>query len=132
MSVFEVSNEHIDVIVWAAIRKSSDPGKFQNLTANEIGQAIATANRAALINRYDLPNPPERNYTYTPPKFESWNLGEILRAIECLDYQICELPDYETSEIRRLLEEIKNRAIDREAPGVWEITAETKPIREQN
>lgn len=128
MTVFEVDKTHIDLIVWAAVRNSPEPEQFQGYTADELGQILCDANRDALAHLYDLPQTSASSYVYMPPRSDAWSLGEILKAVLCLEHQLDGVEGYTSSEAGRLLNAIRERAIYQAAPETWHITPLSLPM----
>ena len=122
MSVIELDQEHISVIVWAAINNSPEPIDFQGHTPDQLGELLTKLNREALNGEY----------TYRPPQFESWQLGEILKALECYLTQISGLPDPQRSKATQLIEAIRQRVIHHATPETYHITRLTIPQKEIN
>lgn len=128
MTVFEVDKTHIDLIVWAAVRNSPEPEQFQGHSADELGQILTDANRYAVINLYDLPRGDAPKYVYEPPHSDAWSLGEILKALICLEHQLDEIEGYSKSQAGRLINAIRERVIFQAAPETWHITRLSLPM----
>lgn len=132
MSVIELDKEHISVIVWAAINNSPEPIEFQGHTPDQLGELLTNLNHEALDQTYGQRDALNGEYTYTPPQFDSWQLGEILKALECYLTQISGLPDPQRSKATQLIEAIRQRVIHHAAPETYHITRLTIPQKEIN
>lgn len=147
MSVFLVSSEHINVMIYAGIA-SIDPmvwvtddepsptngvsrygtRELNRSTATVVGQMLIDANAASVNARYSEEN--SYTYEYESPKYVSWSLVEVLAAIDCFEYQACEVEDYYNTEAPAFCRALRNNLISRlsgyeEAP--WGIEPESTP-----
>ena len=140
MSAFVVHPEHINVLLWGALRAShgrvcwsyGNPTRMGELTdanATTIGQMLLDANVASVNYLYSVDQVVEA-YCYTAPQRRDWSTVEILKALACFEYQACEAPDWENSSAHRLC-----RAMERElivdlpgwSDGPWSISPTTAP-----
>lgn len=108
MSAFIVSREDIDVLV-AAIRNTTD------LTPDELGRLLWSANLASLIHRYPGDGDGERpgprsfrdsdvdTYTFTAPAAEYTTDGAVLKFAQCYEYQTEEYPGWGFSDAHALI-----------------------------
>lgn len=126
MSAFMVSEEHINVITHAAQQATSrnlssrievrphggtitvfnlnhDPDKF--------AQALADANVDSLRARYGEKSTELGTYyahTYRTPVHTTWSTVEVLKLMDCYDYQACEVPDYPDTVAGKLITQLRD------------------------
>lgn len=126
-----VPKRHIDFLVTAGLnfaRGSSpvrwgDDGKFLSPeTASEAGSMLWVENRASVNYRYGENEPnPEYRYERFRGKIDP---VQVLKALDCLEYQSCEHPGWETSAAKRFCESLRRLAIGH-LPGyekaMWRI-----------
>lgn len=147
MSAYMVHEEHINVMIWAAVELASPRdtgpvfryadamGNTQQLSSldagsmTRAGQMLVEANAESMAARYgehDHSYP----YQYQRPKRTDWTAVDVLGALSCYEYQACETGTFETSEAGRFCEALRNGLINR-LPGMntapWEIGPETAP-----
>lgn len=122
MSAFVVTTAHIDALVRYAVDKhvsyTSAVGRttIDKDNASEIGQKLLDENVRSVNYRYHEKDTPE-SYTFKHVKHVvPLPAVNILKAIDCLDYQSCETPDWRESEAFAILRVIKDVAI-RNLPG---------------
>lgn len=89
--------------------------RFLITDESQIGQILWSENNRSVNYRYDeqKPNPNYKHthsYRLTPPPLH------IIKLCDCLDYQSCETPDWNTTEAHAVLQYIRERAIH-ELPG---------------
>lgn len=103
MSAFIVTKTHIDAIVTTISSQTCYSVKelVKNYQANFdlIGQILWNENYKSVNYRYNE-NEPNPTYFFS---YKFVNLGQSLKAIDCLNYQSCEHPDYEKSEAKNIL-----------------------------
>lgn len=147
MSAWVVSDEHINVLLWAGMRSRpniplvwyfgnpTQRGSLDYDTADEVGQMLRNVNIDSVNHRYNGPEPgtgvyPE--YRYRQPLCMSWTPVEVLKAIECYEYQTCEIPGWHDSEAYAFCRELRFRMIAA-LPGYdtapWVINRSTRPAR---
>lgn len=143
-----VTPEHINVLVWAGINRFTHDEAIYTTTNDDptpdngversyghnirtlrpgaetaVGQMLTDANAASLASRYGETE--TRSYTYSRPVDCGWSPVEILGAINCFEYQACEVDDWTTSEAKQYCDKLRRR-IERRLPGAdvapWEIT----------
>lgn len=130
MSAFNVSESHIDYIVRAALAW----GLTDYAGADLLGRTLWAENARSVAHRYsEEPEPSDYEYRHTSgpaagfPIREAW----IVSACDCLEYQSCEHPGWETSVARAALHAIRHHAATRIPGGLtgamldgapWEIT----------
>lgn len=145
MSAYLVDPEHINVMIWAGLmpdrvngpmRWYYGPGSNQQSmlsaeTADRVGQMLVDVNSASVNYRYKEDN--AYIYSYTPPRFKTWQAIEIIGAIHCYEYQACERDDWRESEAYafcRMLERKMIRRLPDYDKAPWEITRDHLPISE--
>lgn len=111
MSAFIVSDNHIHAVVAAAAHFDA---YLPNLKLRDIddrqklGQILVDANYESVNYRYKAKyEPPVYRIRFTTPP----DPIQAIKAIDCLDYQSCEVPDWESTEAFKILERIKSAAI---------------------
>ena len=126
-------------IGWNEVRRYERPGDDykQYVTPDQLGQMLVDANVRSLQYRYPNDGPGEhpgpidayylQPYEYEAPA-KTLTPGEVFKAIDCLNYQSCEHPDWYRSEAYRFLAALRDGACTRtegyeEAP--WEFTQTT-------
>lgn len=143
MSAWIVDEEHVRVLVWAGKRFAS-PG--HNLswyyrknwhyltpeTAPAVGEMLMRTNIASVNFRYDE-NTPVR-YHHRAPRRTTWSVGEILKAVNCYEYQSCEHDGWNRSQAKAFCAALKEHLI-REVPGYeaapWGIDDSSVPAAEK-
>lgn len=112
MSAWLVSKYHIDKIVSTALAWT--PGMtFEDATL--LGRTLWTENLKSVAYRYPDDGDGERRgpngltdkeitgYVYQLPEDEPLSPDEMLKALDCLDYQSCKHPGWKRSEARKML-----------------------------
>lgn len=135
MSAFVVGTPHLDAILgwcnragqygtrinWTIGGRSYRADQIEDLTA--IGGLLLNTNQEAVNTRYG-------EHDVAPAyvfRFPARHLKavEVLKALNCYDYQACELADYEHSDAAAIIDRIRREAI-RALPGydaaAWEIS----------
>ncbi|MGC5225130.1 hypothetical protein ACPW96_21385 [Micromonospora sp. DT81.3] len=157
MSAFMVDPEHIHVLVWAAVHsKPTEPelhtytrdeptpynaveesgwsGEWnvrrlrKHLTETAYGQFLVDANAASVNRRYDEDH--AYIYEYRTPTHTQWQPVEILNAINCFEYQACEVEDWASSEAKQFCDRLRRRIEERlpnASNGPWEIRPDVEP-----
>jgi hypothetical protein len=92
------------------------------VSPDALGQILVSENIESIRYRYpgdkpgEYPGPVdayyEQPYRYEDPK-RVLTPGEVFSAIDCLDYQSCEHPGWETSEAHRILDALRHSACRR-------------------
>lgn len=129
MSAFIVSDRHIDALLTWVINtpEYQAPRKVDGMTVYDqpdlIGQILIDANTKSVNTRYNKSTPPAEykfhryHRTLTPV--------EVIKACDCLNYQSCEFDGWEQTKAYRIVQSIREGAID-QIPGMndaaWEIT----------
>ena len=143
MSAFVVGKEHINKICTAALLArygkmtyyyNEERHPVDDETIDSIGQMLLDENVKSVMYRYkdsqltDLPGKTDAEYII-PFKYivelSSLSGIQIIKLIQCLEYQSCEHPEWKTSEAYAFLEALIRRQFDR-IPGYddakWEWT----------
>jgi hypothetical protein len=126
MSAFLVDPAHIDRIVEFATTHEILP---RNTSAYDLGKLLYEANVDSMIARYgedfDKDDGTGRSYTYTERAGSLLTAVAFLKALDCLEYQSCEIDHWEKSEAYEVINELRRRAV-KFLPGyeaaAWEIT----------
>lgn len=109
MSAFVVTTAHIDALVYASIHFDRYHGRDRFEKADEIGAMLLKENYRSVNYRYNEEDAPQR-YTYKQPR-KVPTLIEALKAIDCLEYQSCEHPEWETCEAKKFLDSLRKTLI---------------------
>ena len=91
MSAYVVDNETIHALVKGALEYGYEGEK----SADELGQWLLEQNYASVNYRYNE-HEQARKYVYEDVEIDE---GIVYGCIENYEYQTCELPDYDTSEV---------------------------------
>jgi hypothetical protein len=100
--------------------------KLRPDTANRVGQMLLDYNRLAVDHRY-RERGPKLVYRYRRPRDTGWSTVELLKAVQCLEYQIAEPKDWRQSEAYAFCQALEWRLIN-SLPGFDD--ADTWPITE--
>lgn len=143
MSAWLLEPEHISVLLWAGHDRFRRPGHnltwaFDNPTRvhqltednmTEVGQMLVDANTASVNYRYHRRSTPYE-YLYQRPHLTSWSLVEVIKTLECYEYQSCERRDWRTSEAYAFCRALQTQ-LGHTIPGwdnaPWGITSTTRP-----
>jgi hypothetical protein len=125
MSAFEVSKTHIDVLVSAAMRFGTGSGwMYSSLggettpinleTADKFGQMLwdENARSVSYLHGGDV----EEVEAYTFKRVDTTSIVQVLKAIDCLEYQSCEHDGWNDSEAQQFCHALRRRMI-RALPG---------------
>lgn len=77
-----------------------------NKLTNAIGQSLLNQNYRSVNYRYDENEQPPK-FKYEDVGDHIINLGDIIGCIDCYNYQACETPDYDESDIYKSLKNLK-------------------------
>jgi len=133
MSAFVVSEAHIDYLIEAGLTLpghygplrwfAPGAGTYQQRVrelrpdnASEVGLMLWAENHRSVSYRYDeVQATPAYRFVhrYRPLRIDP---VVVLKAVNCLDYQSCETPDWKQTEAYAFLESLKETAI-RRLPG---------------
>ena len=145
MSAYVVEAEHINVLLWAAhkgFRKPlgnltwiyDNPIRVHQLTddnLDQVGQMLVDANTASVNYCYfNHPVQEPYEYRYTRPLHTSWSVVEVLKALQCYEYQACEPKDWQHTEAYAFCRELQNmliQALHGYDPAPWGITRISLP-----
>jgi hypothetical protein len=114
MSAFVVSRKHLtEIAAFASSGESSPHNREQRF--RHVYETLATANVASVCARYQ-DEKPEDYIPFTKAYYGavakcSVAAVEVLKLLDCLEYQSCERDDWETSEAHKLLDYIRAAAI---------------------
>lgn len=108
MSAFIVTRTHIDAIVTTLFEQECSSIKeiLKNYGNNQdlIGLTLWNENYKSVNYRYEE-NDSTPQYIHRPKVVK---LMQSLKAIDCLNYQSCEHPDYRKSEANKILSTLKD------------------------
>lgn len=128
MSAFMVSREHIRYLVSAA--KLYGMAAAENPTA--LGQMLWDENLKSIHARYpdtignppNMPGPIGEDFKYIHQTVSRIDPVQVLKAIQCLEYQSCEHEGWKQSRAKQVLDGLMHHTIDK-LPGYdkaqWEI-----------
>ncbi|WP_236722095.1 hypothetical protein, partial [Mycobacterium avium] len=147
MSAYVVASEHINVLLWAGrygFRRPcgnltwiyGNPIRVNQLTddnLDQVGQMLVDANTAS-VNYCYFNNPVAEpySYRYTHPLHTSWSVVEVLKALQCYEYQSSDPKDWHTTEAYAFCRELQNmliQALPGYDPAPWGITRISLPAR---
>lgn len=132
MSAWVVSHAHIDAILtWAVDKRvyiflASEHGRYSQVTernADEIGRILLTENVRSVEHRYPSDEPDNlpgtigetvKGYSYLrwwPFKTRALTPVEVMKAIDCLEYQSNEHDEWEESQAHRICQDIRSAAV---------------------
>jgi hypothetical protein len=122
MSAFVVDNTHIDLLVHVAFDGPKDTRWLHHApyfkgsplgftTRDKVGAALLAENERSVNFRYAhnaafCGYNDAQSYTYTDPQ-HNLTIPEALKAINCLEYQSCEHPEWEESDACKFLEALR-------------------------
>lgn len=122
MSAWLVSKQHIDQLVYGAIRL----GLVSPTEATKVGRMLWRANKKSIrarygASRYDTPETYDQpTYWYAEPG-KPVEDASLFKQVNCYDYQTCEYDAYERSPakalIRRMERALEAKGITRFSPG---------------
>jgi len=136
MSAFMVGKKHIDTLVTEALRSDygSAWGYYHGThprvevtydTADFIGQMLWNENERSMKARYGGDEPDAESYVFMGASHVS--AVQLLKSLDCYEYQACETDDYFQSEAHSFCQALRRRAIG-ELPGyeaaVWGVPGE--------
>ncbi len=115
MSAYQVSNDTIDYIITAARawRLAEDgylPYETRNITDSELGQILVSENVRSVNYRYN-DNDEAETYTYRRVNYDSIKAVDVLKSIQCLNYQSCETEDWQTTMAYKVCKAVESGAI---------------------
>src|SRR4029077_555285 len=124
MAGFQVSNKHIDALVYA---RSLEPLRdlahlgHGTWTDNDLGRLLLLENLLSLAHRYpDRCRPVNEMaidaYFYRSHRWAGFPVIALIKAVECYQYQACEHDTWEASQAADYCERLRNELI-RRVPG---------------
>jgi hypothetical protein len=147
MSADLVDPEHIHVMLWAGMERRyggrcsplswywgnpDERGVLDHQSADAVGQMLLDANAASVNARYDEDN--AYVCQYQRPRYRSWQPVELLKAIECYEYQACEVHDWPQTQAYAFCQALRKAVIrgiaDYSDAGTWSITSSSTPLAE--
>ena len=123
MSAFIVSDAHIDYLVSAAFawRREVNNDLYEQAEQNRLASMLKWANKVSVDYRY------EGSKVYSPEEIASVDrvprltyalkgrgvleMSKILKAIDCFEYQSCEIPEWEASPAFKFCERLRSAVI---------------------
>ena len=142
MSCYLVAPAHIRFLAsWAEDKKVFSPNEDTPPTRRHIAESLAQANLDSVLARYPDINDQEEDTEKEDLKYirecqkrvetHEAKPVEILKAVQALDYQCCEVKGWESTKPKQHLEWIQSRAISM-LPGYdsapWSIEVDRKPV----
>lgn len=147
MSAFLVDPEHIHVMIWAGMERRyggrysplswywGNPGErgiLDHQSADAVGQMLLDANAASVNTRYEEDN--AYVYQYQRPQYRTWQPVELLKAIDCYEYQACEVRDWPASQAYAFCQSLRKAVIrgiaDYSEANTWSIMTSSMPLAE--
>lgn len=139
MSAFIVPHDHIDALVTYCVSRRIDFWNHESKTrtdintcnAEEIGRMLLDENVRSVGYRYggrleDEEKNAAASYCYRPYT-QPLSAVQVIKAVQCLEYQCCETDNWEASLTWRICQEIKSR-VSSALPGyddaMWVIERE--------
>lgn len=140
MSAFILGPDHIDYLVSAAVHAGIYHGGFgiywhgervEWHNADAVGAALLRENIASVSFRYEshrgdlpgpIPSPAPEDYEYRP--FLSVTTAQVLKALDCYEYQSCEHQGWNDSEARRFCDVLRRRyaaTVPGYEDALWEV-----------
>lgn len=146
MSAFILEDDTIDLLVTAGMMGDGEhytlrlyhAGEFMQYSkyedADKVGMILKTANYESVNYRY-RESTEVGTYNYRPTTeiggmFISW--GQVLKSLNCYEYQSCEHPEWETSLAKGICSAIRNkvcRAIADATETEWVWTREKAGLK---
>ncbi len=130
MSAYVVDPEHIHMLVHAAVNRKvsyyhdNQSYPVRSDTAGYTGAVLLAENLASVNHRY-CEHELEPAYEYRQPG-RSATPVEVLKGLDCYEYQACEHPDWAGSQAKAFCDALRDAAIS-DLPGYdeapWEWTA---------
>jgi hypothetical protein len=120
MSAFVVDQAHINAIVtWANHFHRQLSSDTMADDPERLGQLLLDANIASVNYRYahkpEAQSEPEK-FVWRPSRARELTAVEAIKALQCLDYQSCEVQDWRASREAKIISALKSVAIS-ELPG---------------
>jgi hypothetical protein len=124
MSAYIVSNNHINLIasyfadhrhgegLWCELDGSYGYLSPLDGTAEKLAHILFDENVRSVNARYTEAQSPEFNYVYLSQARRYYSPEEIARALDCLEYQLCETDDYRQSKAWELMCAMRKDLLD--------------------
>lgn len=140
MSAYMVSDEQINVMLWAATRYADSPSfLFESSygarwiqdhdSKTALGQELINVNAQSLKDQYN-DDSGFSSYTYAPPRFATWEPLELIKIVHNYEYQACDNKNWTDSDARRFCEALVRQLLYC-VPGFdqahWGIEEDTTP-----
>lgn len=116
MSAFVVSDRHIDALLYWVINtpRYDAPQVLDGMTVYDqpdlVGQLLVDANERSVSTRYD---DEITSHEYKYRQFDRvLSPVEVIKACDCLAYQCCEFSDWKNTKAFRILNAIRESAIN--------------------
>lgn len=138
MSAFICSKFHIDCVVSYAVAKqvqfrlNGTLFAVEPMHANTLGKLLMLANVASVDYRYRESNATDEADAYTWERVDNIGDAAAHSLAACLDYQCCEVPDWDTRPAKLFLDAFKaatghtSESARRVAPNVWEARRDNR------
>lgn len=124
MSAFVVSHKHINTLITFWGQHCNPNASLRE--CQQTGEKLLTENIKSVNHRYELNDTLPDDYLYSRVHLlnnEPITLIQIIKAVNCWQYQSCEHDDAEKTEAWRIASQIKEEAI-RQLPGYEEAEYE--------
>lgn len=146
MSAYLVDPEHLHVMLWAGMERRytrygplswcwgnpTDRAQLDHHSADAVGQMLLDANAASVNTRYEEDN--AYVYQYQRPRYRSWEPVELLKAIDCYEYQACEVRDWPETQAFWFCQSLRKAIIrgiaDYSDANTWDLTTSSMPLTE--
>lgn len=140
MSAYMVSDEQINVMLWAATRYAdfhsfvfeSSYGAYwiqDQDSKTVLGQELISVNAQALKDLYN-DDSEFRSYTYAQPRYATWEPIELIKIVHNYEYQACDNKNWADSNASRFCQALVRQLLQF-VPGFenapWGIDADTQP-----
>ena len=128
MSAFVVSDKHINTIVSFASLVGAGfnfDGRWNEVRGNEqrVASILYAANAYSVDVRYNEETQLD-DFQFRLEPSNHWTHIQILKLIDCLEYQSCEFKDWDTSPAKNILDNMR-QGVYRKMPGYenskWDI-----------
>lgn len=124
MSAFVVPDEHVNALADAVVRLDVRLGDVPK-NRTDVGRLLMAQNVKSVNYRYEEETAEGSGYKYLSPK-RRYSPVELLKAIDCYEYQSCEDPGWETSEAYAICQNLRKALCSRlngyDVARAWPIT----------
>lgn len=136
MSAFLVSETHLNVIVSYFVGLGRDDGLWFGLkgeyayltreNAPDVAQALYDENIRSVNHRYNEQSSDYLfSFTYIRDAKYIYKVGEIAKALDCLEYQSCETDDYHNTDawaiVCAMRKHLLSQVATKQGVDIWEI-----------